>query len=159
MSELVENHHLDAIDREILTALQRDARISNAALARRVSLSATGVQKRLRKLEATGVIRGYTTQIDHESIGYDMLCFVHVTLEKHDLDDVRRFRQTVCELAEVLESHHITGEFDYVLKVLVRNRQHLERFLMEKLTPIHGIAKIRTSIVLSELKANGNIPL
>lgn len=143
---------LDERDRELLRHLQEDARITNAELARRVDLSPPGLQKRLRKLEEAGVIESYATLLNREAVGYDMLCFVQVTLQRHEPEAVRRFRELVQEMPEVLECYHLTGEYDYLLKVVVRNRKHLEVFLMETLTPIPGMDKIRTSLVLSNIK-------
>lgn len=143
---------LDERDRELLRHLQEDARITNAELARRVDLSPPGLQKRLRKLEEAGVIESYATLLNREAVGYDMLCFVQVTLQRHEPEAVRRFRKLVQEMPEVLECYHLTGEYDYLLKVVLRNRKHLEVFLMETLTPIPGMDKIRTSLVLSNIK-------
>ncbi len=150
---------LDDIDRTLLRALQEDARQTNTDLARRVELSATGLQKRLRRLEEAGIIMGYVAQVDREAVGYDMLCFVQVTLQRHDPDAVENFRREVQGMREVLECHHLTGEFDYLLKVIVRNRKHLEQFILHTLTPVRGMDKIRTSLVLSEIKALSAIPL
>ncbi|MCO5184655.1 MAG: Lrp/AsnC family transcriptional regulator [Anaerolineae bacterium] len=149
----------DETDRTLLRQLQEDARTSNADLARRVDLSPSGLQKRLRKLEDAGIIQRYTAILDREAIGYDMLCFVHITLQRHKLDSVTNFRDTVQQLPEVLECHHVTGEYDYLLKIIVRNRKHLESFLMNKLTPIPAIDKLRTSIALREIKSTTDIPL
>lgn len=150
---------LDEIDRVLLRSLQQDGRQSNAELARRVDLSATGLQKRLRRLEDAGVIAGYVAQVDREMLGYDMLCFVQVTLQRHDPEAVENFRQEVQGMAEVLECHHLTGEFDYLLKVILRNRKHLEQFILHTLTPVRGMDKIRTSLVLSEIKTTSAVPL
>ncbi len=150
---------LDAIDCTLLEILQEDARLTNAELARRVELSATGVHKRLRRLEEAGVIARYVAVVDREVVGYDMLCFVQVTLQRHEPDAVNNFRREVQHMPEVLECHHLTGEFDYLLKVIVRNRKHLEQFILHTLTPVRGMDKVRTSLVLSEIKPTAAIPL
>jgi DNA-binding Lrp family transcriptional regulator len=150
---------LDEMDCTLLRELQRDGRISNAELARRVELSATGLHKRLRRLEEAGVISGYVAVVNREAVGYDMLCFVQVTLQRHEPDAVDNFRREVQQMGEVLECHHLTGEFDYLLKVIVRNRKHLEQFILQTLTPVRGMDKIRTSLVLSEIKASAAVPL
>lgn len=150
---------LDNKDRLLLTHLQPTARLTNAELARRVNLSPPGVQKRLRKLEKSGIIESYVTLVDREAVGFDMLCFVQVTLQRHEPEAVHRFRRIVQTLPEVMECHHITGEYDYLLKVIVRNRKHLEQFLVETLTPIPGMDKLRTSLVLSEIKRTTTVPL
>lgn len=150
---------LDHLDYSLLRALQEDARLSNAELARRVELSATGLHKRLRRLEEAGVITRYVALVNPETLGYDMLCFAQVTLQRHEPDAVENFRREVRAMPEVLECHHLTGEFDYLLKIVVRNRKHLERFILETLTPVRGMDKIRTSLVLSEIKAASAVPL
>ena len=150
---------LDEKDRIVLEHLQRDARTSNTELARRVDLSAPGLQKRLRKLESSGVITGYVALVNPEALGYGMLCFVQVTLQRHEAQAIARFRALVQTMPEVLECHHITGEYDYLLKVVLRNRKHLDQFLTETLTPIPGMDKLRTSLVLNEIKATTTVPL
>lgn len=149
---------LDETDRAILHHLQGNARLTNSELAQRVGLSPPGLQKRLRKLEGAAVIRGYVALAEPEALGFDMLCFVQVTLQRHEPDAVATFRRLVQEMPEVQECHHVTGEYDYLLKVLVRNRKHLERFLLETLTPMPGMDKIRTSLVLSAIKATTVVP-
>lgn len=151
--------NLDDMDRELLLYLQQDARMSNAELARRVNLSPPGLQKRLRKLEEMGVIEHYVALVNREILGYDMLCFVQVTLQRHNPQAVAAFKQLVQNMPEVLECHHITGEYDYLLKVVVRNRKHLEQFIVETLTPVPGMDKIRTSLVLSEIKTTTAVPI
>jgi Lrp/AsnC family leucine-responsive transcriptional regulator len=150
---------LDDLDRRILTLLQEDASVSSAELARRVELSAGGLQKRVRKLQDAGVILGQVALLDREAVGLDLLCFVHVTLAHHQPDAVRGFREAIQEMPEVLECHHLTGEFDYLLKVVVANHRQLEHFLVDELTPAPGVDKIRTSIVLSDVKSSTVLPL
>ncbi len=150
---------LDDLDRRILDQLQQDASISAAELARRVELSPAGLQKRVRKLYDAGVIVRQVAILNREAIDLDLLCFVHVTLAHHQPDAVRTFREAIGEMPQVLECHHLTGEFDYLLKVVVGNHRELEHFLVDELTPTPGVDKIRTSIVLSELKASTALPL
>jgi DNA-binding Lrp family transcriptional regulator len=150
---------LDEKDRQLLKHLQGDARLTNTELAKRVDLSPPGLQRRLRKLEDAGIIEQYVTLLDREAVGFDMLCFVQVTLLRHEPESIRRFKEIVQDMPEVLECHHTTGEFDYLLKVIVRNREHLEKFLVEKLTPVPGMDKIRTSLVLREIKSTTCLPI
>ncbi|MCA9970363.1 MAG: Lrp/AsnC family transcriptional regulator [Anaerolineales bacterium] len=150
---------LDDIDRTILTQLQQDARITHTELARQVALSPPALQKRIRKLEEAGVIARYATILDPERVGFDMLCFVQVTLQRHEPQAVDCFKAAVQRMPEVLACHHITGEYDYLLKVVVRNRKHLERFILETLTPVPGMDRIRTSLVLSQIKETTAVPL
>ncbi len=151
--------NLDEKDLDVLRYLQNDARISNAELARRVDLSPPGLQKRLRKLEDAGVIERYVTLMNREALGYDMLCFVQATLVRHVPEAVSHFKQAVKGMPEVLECYHLTGEYDYLLKVVVRNRKHLEQFILETLTPVPGMDRVRTSLVLSEIKMTTAVSL
>jgi DNA-binding Lrp family transcriptional regulator len=150
---------LDEKDLALLQYLQEDARITNTELARRVDLSPPGLQRRVRKLEESGVIERYVTIVNREAVGFDMLCFVQVTLQRHDPEANKGFKDIVGGMPEVLECYHITGEYDYLLKVAVRNRKHLEAFLLDALTPVPGMDKIRTSLVLREIKTTNAVPL
>jgi DNA-binding Lrp family transcriptional regulator len=150
---------LDALDLAILDELQRDGRLANAELARRLNLSPPAVHARVRRLEEQGFVRGYVALLDHDRLGFDMICFIHVTLQMHTSEQVERFRLAVRDMAEVLECHHVTGEFDYLLKVVVRNRQDLERFVVQRLTPLPGMARIHTSLVLNEVKTTTALPV
>ncbi len=149
---------LDDIDRAILVELQADGRLSNLDLARRIDLSPPATHARVRRLERTGLIRGYVAIVDRDEAGFDLLCFVSIGMQVHQAQHIERFRALIRELPEVLECHHLTGEYDYLLKVALRNRRDLERFAVEKLTPIPGIARIHTSLVLSEVKATTALP-
>jgi DNA-binding Lrp family transcriptional regulator len=96
---------------------------------------------------------------DLQPLREDMLCFIQISLQLHQVEQVMHFRTAIQQLPEVLECHHVTGEYDYLLKVVVRNRQELERLVMEKLTPLPGVARIHTSLVFSEIKASTALPL
>lgn len=150
---------LDHIDRTILALLQQDGRMSNADLARQTSLSPPAIHARLRRLESEGFIRQYAAILDREALGYDLLCFISVVIQIHQPNAVGNIRDAIQALPEVLECHHVTGEYDYLLKVAIRNRKELEQFVMDKLTPIPGIAKIHTSLVLREIKSTTSIPI
>ncbi len=150
---------LDQLDRQLLIYLQGDARASTAALARRFKLSGPGLQKRLKKLETRGVIRRYATIVRREAVGLDLLCFVHVMLAHHRPNSIRRFPSRIEKMAEVLECHFLTGEYDYLMKVVVRNHDHLERILFDKLMKVDGVDRIRTSIVVKEVKTATALPL
>jgi len=150
---------LDELDLRLLDELQNDARIANAELARRLNLSPPAVHARVRRLEEQGIIRGYAALLDRERLGFDMLCFIQISLQLHQVEQVSHFRATIQQIPEVLECHHVTGEYDYLLKAAVRNRQELERLVMEKLTPIPGVARIHTSLVFTEIKASTALPI
>jgi Lrp/AsnC family leucine-responsive transcriptional regulator len=150
---------LDKVDKSMLRALQADGRLSNVELARKISLSPPAAHARLRRLEKDGYIRQYTAVVDREKAGYDLLCFIHISLQMHQVTQVEKFREATRKMPEVLECHHITGEYDYLLKVVLRNRKDLERFVVDKLTPIPGVARIHTSLVFTEVKSTMALPL
>ncbi len=159
MTEQSSSEGLDSLDKSILRLLQAEGRTSNAELARRVNLSPPATHARLKRLEEQGYIRKYVALVDPEKAGFDMLCFINVGLQMHTAEHVAHFRAAVKEIPEVLECHHITGEYDYLLKVVIHNRKDLENFVVNRLTPIPGVARIYTSLVLSEVKATTALPL
>ena len=149
----------DEVDVEILRVVQQDGRISNADLARRINLSPPATHARLKRLEQLGYIQQYVALLNREKAGFDMLCFISVSLQLHNFTAVEQVRALVHDMPEVLECHHLTGEYDYLLKVVVRSRADLERFVVQTLTPIPGMARILTSLVLSEVKQTTAVPL
>ena len=153
------NMMLDRVDKSLLRALQLDGRLSNVQLAKKISLSPPATHSRLRRLEKDGYIRQYAAVVDREKAGYDLLCFIHISLQMHKVEQVEKFREATRRMPEVLECHHITGEYDYLLKVVLKNRKDLERFVVDKITPIPGVARIHTSLVLTEVKATMALPL
>lgn len=153
------NKNLDHIDRQILYHLQQNARITNLELAQLVELSPPGLQKRLRRLEEAGTIERHVTLVNREHLGFDLLCFVQVHLRQHDLTNVQAFKAAVQDIPEILACYHLTGETDYLLKVIVRNRKHLERFLIDVLTPLPGVDRLHTAVVLSDVKETTAYPI
>lgn len=149
---------LDGLDRAILQQLQANGRLSNAELARRINLSPPATHARVRQLEKQGYIRNYAALVDRQKAGYDMLCFVQMSLQLHQQEQIDTVRTAIQKMPEVLECYHLTGEFDYLLKVVIRNREDLERFVMDQLTPIPGVARVHTSLVLTEVKSTTSLP-
>lgn len=150
---------LDEVDIALLDELQQDSSLSNVELARRVNLAAPTVHARIRRLIDLGYIQRYVALLDRERMGFDMLCFIQVSLQVHQSEEVNIFREAVAQMPEVLECYHVTGGTDYLLKVVIRHQKDLQRFLMERITPIRGIARIQTSLALTEIKATTVLPL
>ncbi|MCB9453670.1 MAG: Lrp/AsnC family transcriptional regulator [Anaerolineaceae bacterium] len=150
---------LDDLDLIILEKLQEQGRISNAELSRQLNLSQPAVHNRIKRLEREGYIQKYVAVLDRELIGYDLLCFVHISIQLHQFHQIEAFRETIRRMPQVLECHHVTGEFDYLLKVITRNRKDLEHFVINELTPIPGVARIQTSLVFREVKSTTAYPL
>ena len=150
---------LDSLDKAILEVLQADGRISNAELARRINLSPPATHARVRQLEKRGFIRQYTALLDREKSGFDLLCFIHMSLQLHQHVQIDKIQADIQQMSEVLEFYRLTGEFDYVLKVVVRHRKDLERFIIDRLTSIPGVARVQTSVVLTEIKSTTALSL
>jgi len=150
---------LDAVDKAILKHLQANARIRNAQLARLVNLSPPATHARVRQLEKRGYIKKYTALLNPAKAGYDMVCFVHMSLQLHQTERIDSIRETIKQMPEVLECYHLTGEYDYLLKVVIRNREDLERFVMNQLTRMSGVSRVHTSLVLTEVKSTTALPL
>ncbi len=159
MIKYSQNNTLDDLDKAILQVLQTEGRISNVDLASRVNLSPPAVHGRIKRLEQRGYIRQYVALLNGEALGYDIVCFINVSLQLHQFEHMENFREMIQKMPEVLECHYLTGEYDYLLKVVVRNRKELERFVVTQLTPIPGVARIYTSLVFDEIKSTTALPL
>jgi DNA-binding Lrp family transcriptional regulator len=150
---------MDAKDQQILEVLQRDGRIAHTRLAEIVELSAPAVLARVRKLEEQGIIMGYQAIVDANKVGNPIISYIGVTLVHHQREPLGQVSERIQEFPQVLEAYHLTGSTDYLLKVAVPSIEALEHFLMEELTSIPGVDKVHTSLVLSPIKTNGNIPV
>jgi len=148
---------LDAIDRKLLALIQDDAKLSQAELAKAVGLTAPSVNERVRKLERSGVIRGYVALLDERKLGHDITAFVEIFIEHPKFES--GFIQSVGELDEVLECHHITGEFSLLLKVRVKDMAAFRRLLIEKLNSVRGVRQTRTLMVLATAKEQRRIKI
>ena len=146
---------LDTIDRQILSLLQTNAKISQAKMAEAVGLTAPSVHERIRKLERGGYIRGYVALLDERKLGHDVTAFVEVFIEHPRYE--AGFIESVRDLDEVLECHHITGEFSLLLKVRVVDMGAFRRLLIEKLNSVRGVRQTRTLIVLATAKEQHRI--
>lgn len=150
---------LDRIDQELLRLLQADARQSNSALAEQISLSPTPCLRRLRKLESSGVIKGYTAILDQAAVGLDVAALAFVKLEKNTAANGEAFEKTVAVLSEVMECCVVTGAHDYVLRIVARDLGAYERFLKQKLATVDGVADIETMIILNQTMSRSVLPL
>jgi Lrp/AsnC family leucine-responsive transcriptional regulator len=143
---------LDGFDERLLRGLLRDARATSLELAEAVGLSPSSCQRRQRELEARGIIRGYCAEIDPAVLGQSFTVFAAVQLQRHVRSDVQSFQKAVVKLPEVLEVHHITGAFDYLLRVAVADLASYETFHAERLTALPGVAHITSYVAMSKLK-------
>jgi DNA-binding Lrp family transcriptional regulator len=143
---------MDEIDRKILRILQQDSSIQNQALAARVGLSPSPCLRRVRALEAAGVIRGYVALLDGKAVGAGFVAFVEVRLERQSEAWSTRFETAILARPEVIEGSFVTGDFDYLLKVAVADLDEFHRFLTQILTRIEGVANTRTIIPVKRIK-------
>ena len=150
---------LDKIDREILKALQADARMPIVDLAARVGLSASPCARRVKRLESEGIIVRYATVINQKAVGLPVSVFCNVTLEKQVKGALETFQAAVLKRPEVMECYLMTGEADYLLRVVVADLEAYERFIVEHLTKVPGIANIRSSFALKQVAYRTDLPL
>lgn len=151
--------NFDEIDLKILREIQRDNRVSNSALARRIKLSQPATHTRMKRLETLGVIRQHVSLLSRDALGLDIVCFFQVRLQVHTEETLNRFEENIQSLPSVLECYYLTGEFDYLLKAVFRNRQELADFVRSSLTPLPDVVQIATSVVFSEIKSTTVLPL
>jgi DNA-binding Lrp family transcriptional regulator len=150
---------LDKFDRKLLSLLQEDARLTNGDLSERVNLSPSQCSRRRQRLEEEGLIRGYRAVLDRERLGFSLVNIVSVTLATHNRDNARRFAELVARLPEVQEAHALTGEMDYVLKVVTPDLRALAEFVNGVLLPHDSVQHVKTAVVLETLKETSTLPL
>lgn len=155
----MQTEKLNEIDFKILDRLQHNSRISNAALAKFVGLSPSACLRRVQSLEQQGYMRSHVTMLDPKRLGLGASVFIEVSLEKKDEPTLQRFEQAITKCPEVLECYLMTGDSDYLLRVVVPDVAAFERFLLNHLTKIRGIAAIRSSFALKQVKYTTALPL
>ena len=142
----------DNIDKQLITLLQEDAKQTNKELSSKLDLSVTAVYERVKKLEKEGVIDKYVALIKKEKIGKAFVAFCHVKLMQHSQDFVVSFEREVTKLGEVLECYHISGDYDYLLKVHVADMEAFREFMVKKLTTINHIGSTHSMFMINQVK-------
>ena len=150
---------LDRLDRAILRLLAEDASLSLADIAAQVGLTPTPCWKRIKEMEAAGVIRGYTAVVDREKVGLMVAAVTEVNLERHSESQVQRFEEAVAASPQIVRCVSATGPADYILTVLVPDMKHYEQFLHETLFKLPGVTHVRSSIVLRDVKSEVALPI
>lgn len=159
MSNIREESSLDPTDLRLLDHLQTDARITNVALAESASLSPAPCLRRVRDLEAAGVIRGYATLLDPEALGLHVSAFIQISLEKQVVNALRNFEETIAGYPEVMECYLMTGDSDYLLRVVAHDLKGLQSLIVDRLARLPNVANIRSSIALKQVKYKTALPL
>ncbi len=149
---------MDTIDRKILQELQANSRASLQEIGNAVGLSASPCWGRIRKMEEAGVIEGYTVRLNAQALGYGDTVMVQVTLDSHSDNTLEKFGETLASIPEVVEAYLVSGEYDYLLRIAVKDTKDYERLLRERLYKIKGIRHSKSSFVLRTLK-KADLPL
>jgi DNA-binding Lrp family transcriptional regulator len=150
---------LDRTDRRILDFLQSNGRATNLELAAAASLSPAQCHRRHRRLEELGFIARYEARLDPARLGFGVVAFIHVAMEKGHIREIPKFKDLIADLPEVLECYSVTGDFDYVIKVVARDLKSLSDFLMHSLMRLPGVTGVRSSVCLDEVKCTTALPL
>lgn len=144
--------NLDENDIKILHALQDNSKITHKQLSLNLNLSTTAVYERIKKLERSGIIRNYAAILDRKALGKELLVLSHIKLEKHSQQNISEFEKKILELSEVQECFHVSGDYDYILKMTFQNMDAYREFMVHKLTTIPSIGSTHSIFVINEVK-------
>ncbi|KPG95622.1 ArsR family transcriptional regulator [Pseudomonas sp. RIT-PI-q] len=151
--------NFDGIDLKILRELQNDSSLSNVELAKRVHLSPSPCLARVKALEASGCIREYVALLAPEALGLRLNVFISISLKQQGRESLQNFERTICECDEVMECYLMTGDADYLIRVVMADMQALEHFIIERLSPMPEVEKIRSSLSLKQVRYKTALPL
>ncbi|MCZ8195975.1 MAG: Lrp/AsnC family transcriptional regulator [Flavobacterium sp.] len=143
---------MDTIDKKLLQLLQHDTKKTTKELSLKLNLSVTAVYERIKKLEREGIIAKYVVLLDKEKVGKNFVVFCHLKLIQHTKEFLTKFESEVVQLKEVLECHHVSGDYDYILKIAVKNMEEYREFLVTKLTTLEHIGSTHSTFMISEVK-------
>jgi Lrp/AsnC family leucine-responsive transcriptional regulator len=151
---------LDRIDKKILILMQSNARISNLELADQVGLSATPCSRRVKRLEESGIINSHVTILNPEALGLNLTAIIGISMDRHTPDRFEHFESAVVDMPEVIECSVVTGQSaDFLLKVVVKDMRHYEKFLLGQLTKLTGVTGVHSSFVLRQVVSKTELPL
>ena len=150
---------LDPIDRKILELLQTNSNITNAQLASEIGLSPAPTLERVKKLENSGVIKSYHAVVDQASIGLGVCTFVTVSLKGHNKDNIDKFIKAISKIEDVIECHHVTGQADFILKIVASDIPAYQSLMLEKVSNIEVVDNMQSTVILSTFKDSRVIPI
>lgn len=150
---------LDKTDRKILEILQANAKITNAQLAVEIGLSPAPTLERVKKLEVSGVIKSYHAMLNNEKVGLGVSTFVMVSLKGHNRTNIEAFTQSIAEIEEVIECHHVTGSGDFILKIISQDIPSYQKLMLEKVTNIEVVDNMQSLVILSTFKDSKIMPI
>jgi DNA-binding Lrp family transcriptional regulator len=150
---------LDRTDRRLLEEIQRDARLTTAELADRVSLSTSPCWRRLKRLEDLGVVQGYHARLDATQLGWGVTAFVHIMMESHGAELGSQFEAAVAQIPEVISCHNVSGQYDFLLQVVARDLKGFGEFARTTIRTLPGVKEMNSSFSLKEVKGGLALPV
>ena len=150
---------LDPTDRKILELLQANSNITNAQLALEIGLSAAPTLERVKKLETAGVIKSYHAVVDAASVGLGVSTFVMASLKGHNKENITKFMNAISEIKEIVECHHVTGQADFILKIVCTDIPSYQNLMLEKVTNIEVVDNLQSMVILSTFKDTKMVPI
>lgn len=153
------NYKLDAIDLKIIHMLQKDGKMKIKEIAHALIMTNTPIFDRIKKLEKAGVITGYSAIVNKEKVGFQLVAFCSITLDKHNEHNIAQFEIGVRSLEEVVECYHMAGTVDYMLKVVAKNMTEYQQFISKKLAALDNVGRVQSSFVMTAIKDEGILPL
>src|SRR5699024_936184 len=152
------NKPLDEMDIIILNLLQKESQLSNAELSRKVNLSPPATHARIKRLEKEGYIDKYAVILNKDKLGFDLICYIFININTHQIKQHEEFERKITAMPQILECSNLTGEYDYLLKAILRNRTELQVFVRE-LTLFPSVSRIQTSVTMKEIKYSTTVPI
>lgn len=149
----------DSVDYALLKALQADGRLSNSKLAETLALSETACWRRIRRLEAAGLITGYQANLNRQRLGYGVVAFAQISFGNHAGEAPVQFERQIQAIPEILSCHNVTGECDYLLQIVAPDLEAYGRFIHDVLRKLPGVTAIHSNLSLREVKASSALPL
>ena len=143
---------MDTIDKKLLFLLQNDCKKTTKELSVKLNLSVTAVYERIKKLEREGIIQNYVALVNRSKVNKGFVVFCHIKLIQHTREFLTKFESQVVKLSEILECHHVSGDYDYILKIAVRDMEEYREFLVTKLTTLEHIGSTHSTFMISEVK-------
>lgn len=150
---------MDATDKKILRLLQKDAKQNTKEIARQIKLTISPTFERIKKLEQQGIIKAYVAILDKTKIGKSLRAHCQISLFKHSKELILNFRKEITKLPEIIRCYHVSGNYDFLLEVAVKDMNEYQRFVVEKLSIVDGISNIQSSFVMEEIKDDTSYPL
>jgi len=150
---------LDLIDKKILTLLQENSKINIKELALKIGLTQTPVYERIKRLEKSGIIQNYIAVLNKEKIGLNVEVFCQVTLLVHSKELINKFEAAINKMDEVIECFHVAGNYDYLLKIIVKDMKNYQNFLKNKLSVLASVGNVQSTFVMTSTKNNTILPL